>query len=109
MLSVDMERINRKWPNWVDDVNDISCTQTRGDLVLWLIEDYAYTELISEALWADNFVAEYVYEVFNPERNEPLYLKTREAMWRAAQAILLDCLIEENTRWNDALREEAYV
>lgn len=102
-----IEYINTHFPNWIDDVNDITCTRTRGDLVLWLIEDYAYTELISEALWADNFVADYVYEVFNPERNEPLYLKTQEAMWRAAQAILLDCLIEENTRLNDALREGA--
>ena len=103
-----IEFINTHFPTWIDDVNDITCTRTRGDLVLWLIQDYAYTELISEALWADNFVAEYVSEVFNPERNEPLYVKTREAMWRAAQAILLDCLIEENTRWNDALRENAY-
>ena len=103
-----IEFINTHFPTWVDDVNDITCTRTRGELVLWLIEDYAYTELISEALWADNFVADYVYEVFNPERKEPLYLKTQEAMWRAAQAILLDCLIEENTRWNDALRENAY-
>ena len=77
--------------------------------MLWLVQDYSLTELIAESVWADNFVAEYITEVFNPERTEPLYEKTREAMWRFSENILLECLIEENTRWNDALREEANV
>lgn len=104
-----IEYINTRWPTWIDDVNDISCIRTRGELMLWLVQDYSVTELVSESVWADNFVAEYITEVFNPERNEPLYKKTREAMWRFSENILLDCLIEENTRWNDALREEANV
>lgn len=109
MLSLDMECINRNWPNWVDDVNEIGDIEMRGELMLWLIEDHCITELIAESIWQDNFVAEYVLEVFNPERKELLYEKTREAMWRFSENILLECLIEENTRWNDALREEANV
>lgn len=108
MIDIDMEQINQRWPTWIDDVGEIGCTRTRGELILWLVEEHAVTELIAESIWADNFVAEYIMEVFNPERKEALYEKTRDAMWRFSEEILLDCLIEENTRWELALREEAY-
>lgn len=104
-----MERINERFPEWWEEINNIHCLETRGELMLWLVQEHLITELISESLWQDNFVAEYILEVFNPERTEMLYEKTREAMWRFSEEILREALVEENTKYHEALKEEANV
>lgn len=109
MNGLDVLNIIEQNPDWneygVDEITDL---EYRGDLVLWMAQKHGYIDELCAEVIPRPEEAEFILEIFNPNREERLYKMLREWFWNYVKESLDEEMEKVWQRNNEDIKYDGF-